>query len=179
MRRAIPSAPARGGTRSRAIRIALGVSALALVLFHLRLLWLRVSDQTVLEPWIAAKWLASALLVVALWRLKVAGRRLFTGKRAAVIWLVALLLHVQLPVAPSAASPLTGALEPGSWLMALPVGVSMGAALALALALGLALLAAATPRRAVTGLRASTLRLGAPLAGASPTLVSRPPPAVS
>ena len=154
----------------------LGAVAVALALFHLRLLWERLSDQSVLEPLVAVKWLASALLIVALWRLKATGFRLLSGKRAGVIWLLALLLHIQLPVAPVSVVPELSGLEPIGWLLALPASVSFGAALALALGLALAAFAASARPPSVAIRAVRTRRIGAAMAGVPPSHLSRPPP---
>ncbi len=158
------------------MRAVVGSVALALALFHLRLFWERVSDQSVLEPVVAAKWLLTALVLGGLWRLKARGYRLLAGRRAGVFWLLALLLHVQLPVAPAA--ELTGPVDLG-WLFALPATVSVGAAVALALGLVLALRARASARPPRVALEISTHRLGRPVAGSLPGLLSRPPPVLS
>lgn len=158
------------------MRALAGGAVLALALFHVRLFWQRLSDQSVLEPVVAAKWLVTALVLYGLWRLKAGGHRLLAGRRAGVFWLVALLLHVQLPVAPAA--ELTESAELG-WLFALPATVSVGAAVALALGLVLALRARASARPPRVALEISTHRLGRPVAGSLPGLLSRPPPVLS
>lgn len=162
--------------RRRLLRILAGSLTLGLVLFHLRLLWLRVSDQSVLEPVILAKWVITAVLLAALWRLRTSGFRLLTDKRAGVIWLLALLLHIQAPVIPESA--LTGPADLG-WLFALPATVSFGAAVAITLGLALAALLSAEVRPPDGALRRSTRRLGGPLARSLPALSCRPPPPVS
>lgn len=172
----------RGATRDSAllrrgvVRVFVGTATLGLVLFHLRLLWQRFSDQTVLEPMVAAKWLATALVVGGLWRLKVRGHRLVTGRRAGVLWLLALLLHVQLPVA--VPTDLSGPVDLG-WLFALPATASFGAVVVLTLGLTLAALAAAAVRPAEGGARPNPRRLGRPLARALPAVSCRPPPHLS
>ncbi len=158
------------------MRALAGGAVLALALFHVRLFWQRLSDQSVLEPVVAAKWLVTALVLYGLWRLKAGGHRLLAGRRAGVFWLVALLLHVQLPVAPAA--ELTESAELG-WLFALPATVSLGAAVALALGLGLAAWARAVERPPHAGVAVSTHRLGKPVAGSLLALASRPPPLLS
>ena len=160
-------------------RALLGAVAAALAIFHARLLWQRLSDQTVFEPYVAAKWLVTGLLLLALWRLRAGGHQLFVGRRAGVLWLLALLLHVQLPVVPVAAAAVPLGTEPAAWLFALPVGVSVGAALAvvLGLALAAALLGSTSYSQASHAVR--TRRRGATLQGVLPLLASRPPPALS
>lgn len=153
-----------------------GSAVLALVVFHLRLFWQRLTDQSVLEPVVAAKWLITALLLSGLWRLRARGYRLLAGKRAAVFWLLALLLHVQLPLAPAA--DLTGPVELG-WLFALPATASFGTAVALALGLTLAALLAAAARPTGPTLTLNGRRLGRPLVRSLPAVACRPPPILS
>ncbi len=150
-------------------------AVVALALFHLRLFWQRLSDLSVLEPQIAFKWLASAALVVALWRMRRAGRRLLSGRRAGVIWLLALLLHVQLPMALPAES-LTGDLERVGWLLVLPVGLSASAVVTQMIGLALTALLLSRVVRPSRHRTATTTRLRAPLAGVLPSLSCRPPP---
>lgn len=169
-------AQARASSRkSRVARVALGVVAAVLGLFHLRLLWSRLSDATMFEPVVAVKWFAAALLLASLWWMRARGHQLFGGRRAAILWLVAILLHVQLP-APLASPVADGAVESTGWLLALPVGVSLGVGLARGLARLLsgavgASLVPPRPDRAPSLLSRLT-----PLVGALPALYSRPPP---
>lgn len=159
--------------KSSAVRWALGAGVAALGLFHLRLLWSRLTDATMFEPVVAVKWFAAALLLASLWWMRARGHKLFGGRRAAILWLIAVLLHVQLPA--PLASPLADGAESAGWLLALPVGVSLGVGLAHGLARLLSgAFAAAAPPRATRGPRLlSRLR---PLVGALPALYSRPPP---
>lgn len=160
-------------------RALLGAVAVALAIFHARLLWQRLSDQTVFEPFVAAKWLVTGVLLLALWRLKANGHQLFLGRRAGVIWLLALLLHVQLPVVPVGAAALPEGGEPVGWLFALPVGVSVGAALAVVLGLALAAAALGSSNRSPASRAVRTRRRGVTLLGSLPSLASRPPPLLS
>ncbi len=171
-RGAAPTDRARG----LAVRALLPAVALVLVLFHLRLFWQHLIDQSVLEPVVAVKWLLSAFLVAGLWRLRMRGYRLLGGRRAGVFWLVALLLHVQVPVAP--AGDITGAPDLG-WVFALPATVSLGATLALTLGFAVAIRAAAAFRPAARALTLASRSSGGPLLGSLPILACRPPPALS
>ena len=158
-----------------ALRLALAVG---LVWFHVRLLWQRVADQTVFEAAVAVKWLATGLLVLALWRLRAHGHKLFRGRRVGVIWLLALLLHLQLPMVPvmaDAAEPTT--VEPIGWLWSIPA--VFGTSVALALGLLLTIAAAAAPRPPARRYGTAKRRLGAPVIGSLPALASRPPPLLS
>jgi hypothetical protein len=160
------------------VRLGLASTAAALALFHVWLLWKAAVDQSLLEPIVALKWLAAVLLLIAVWQLRRAGHLVFRGHRAGVFWLLVLLLHVQLPMAPVSDDPAATASEvhAASWPWALPTGVSLGASLALGL--GLFLLAAGrvavlAPRRQWT---VAVHRRGRPLAGSIPALACRPPP---
>ncbi len=157
------------------VRITGGALALGLVLLHLRLLWQRLSDQSVLEPVVAAKWLATVILLAALWRLRARGYRLLTGRPAGIIWLLALLLHIQAPVVP--ASQMTGPVDIG-WLFALPATVSVGAVVAITLGVALASLLGSSVRPPVAVLRLRTRRRGGPVMGSLAAIACRPPPAL-
>lgn len=82
--------------------IGLGGSALTAVItvFHGGLLWQRLSDGSLLEPVVAARWAVSAVLVLAIVQLWRKGLPLLHGRRAGVLWLVVALLHVFIPGAP-------------------------------------------------------------------------------
>ncbi len=148
------------------IGVAGAALAAVLVAFHGQLLWQRLADGSLLEPVVAIRWLLGALLTAALGSLWRRGLPLFRGRRAAVVWLVALLLHAGVPggsmpaVAPAASA-----------LLALP-----------------AILAALCALRAV-GAGSGPAALGGPRsfrrrdlpalrrpAGWSPSLFCRPPP---
>ena len=99
-----------------------------------------MADASLLEPAVAAKWLAAIALCAGFLGLRRRARTMLS-RRAGVLWLVALLLHVPLP-APAALTA-TGPVDAlgAQWLLALPAGLSLGAAILL---VGLAL-ASATP----------------------------------
>lgn len=168
----------RESTRLRRVVLCALVAPglLGLVLFHLHLLWQRLSDQSVLEPVVAGKWLVTLLLLAVLWRLKTRGYRLLASRPAGVVWLLALLLHVQLPMVP--ASDVAGLPDLG-WLAALPVTASFGAALAVTLGLALTAASSAVVQTPDGALRRGTRRLGGPLSRSLPALACRPPPSLS
>ena len=166
---------------SKPVRAGLGAITVALALFHVWLLWKSVSDQSLYEPVVATKWLVAALLLVAVWRLRSTGHLVFRGHRAGVFWLLVLLLHVQLPLAPVAEGAVATATQVGAggWLWALPATVSLGASLAFAF--GLFWLASGrvpvrVPRRRW---EVAARRLGTPVTGVIPALACRPPPSSS
>ena len=64
-----------------------------LIAFHAFLLWQRLLDLSLLKPGPAIRWLATAALLVGLYRLHRQGASLIRGRNAAVIWLLVLLLH--------------------------------------------------------------------------------------
>jgi len=64
-----------------------------LIAFHAFLLWQRVLDLSLFKPGPAIRWLATAALLVGLYRLHRQGASLIRGRNAAVIWLLVLLLH--------------------------------------------------------------------------------------
>ena len=85
----------RRSTPRRVLAVIAGPALVALVvLYHAILLWQRVADLTLLEPAIAARWLATLLLLLGLFRLHHRGVPLIWGRKALVFWLLVLLLHV-------------------------------------------------------------------------------------
>jgi hypothetical protein len=76
-----------------------------LVGFHALLLGRRLSDLSLLDPAVGLRWLAGGLLVAVLYLLQRTGVRLADPRRAAVIALLVLLVHLQLPAAPLAGTP--------------------------------------------------------------------------
>lgn len=65
-----------------------------LAAFHALLLWQRILNLSLFEPVPALRWLATLALLVALFRLRHQGVSLVRGRRALVVWLLILLLHV-------------------------------------------------------------------------------------
>lgn len=82
---------------SRAIKVLFSASAAlmsAVVIgFHVFLLWQRVVDLSLFKPGPAIRWLATAALLLGLYRLHRQGASLIRGRNATVIWLLVLLLH--------------------------------------------------------------------------------------
>ena len=84
------------GLSRAAWRVLRGAGVLvfaALAIFHLSLFWDRFVDGQLLDPLVAARWLAAggiSVALIALWR---CGVSLVTGRRALVVWLLVVLLH--------------------------------------------------------------------------------------
>jgi hypothetical protein len=96
-------------------RLLVGVGGFALTaglaVFHGGLLLQRLTDGSLLQPVVVVRWLVSALLVFALFRMWSKGLPVVRGRRAGVIWMVVILLH---------------AFTPGGWLPAVePVAEGM------------------------------------------------------
>jgi hypothetical protein len=170
------------GQRSggRLARLTVGVLAIGLgaplALLHVAILWDRIASLTLLEPAVAARWAAAALVVVGLWRLRRTGVSLLRGRRAMVFWILALFLHVSFatPVAGDGEAVAPLARSGGGLLVLLPVTAPLAVAVAV-------LLLAASSRPARAGASAARGRWpdpARPLVSADrfPALFSRPPP---
>ena len=149
----------------------MGIGGFALVallaVFHGGLLWQRLTDGSLLQPIVVARWAVSALLVFALLRLWRSGLPILRGRRAGVLWLIVALLHA---FTPGASLP---AVEPLAQGM-LPAALAMLAMLVFGMAVA--------PRRGVKAdrrpSRGQRRRQRLPGAGWYRVLFSRPPPAV-
>ena len=89
------SRPLSARSRARTmLAAASGVMAL-LVLggFHAILLWQRLLDFSLFRPVPAIRWLATAALMIGLYRLHRRGISFIRGRHALVFWLLVLLLH--------------------------------------------------------------------------------------
>lgn len=83
---------------SRIASVAVGLTALWLIAFHLALFWQRMVDATILDPAVLLRWAGSALLIGAAVLLRRYADRHLTRRHATfVFWLVVLLLHVTVP----------------------------------------------------------------------------------
>ncbi|MDX1502205.1 MAG: hypothetical protein R3325_07565 [Thermoanaerobaculia bacterium] len=157
---------------SRALSLALTAGSLAVALFHVVLLWRRLADLTLLEPWVAVRWGASALLCWGALALRRRGLSLLRGRGAVVLWLLVLLLHLQVPGPAPGSAPSAAAEMPPL----LPVALGLVAAGVLAAAAG----GVPGARRRPVALAGRLPRRHAPVARRrpkSPSLFSRPPPA--
>jgi len=179
----VPTARAFLSSLSRA-------AVLILALFHGWLFWNRLADGRVLEPAVAFRWIAGALILAGFLALRRLPRRLpgsgriaesascgSAGRTSLVLWLFVVLLHCQAIGATSGAG-----FDPA----VLPeTVVALGAEAALvtvATSLGLALLARSRRDEAarLLALRGVAFRVpapAAPAAGFLPRFSSRPPPA--
>lgn len=155
----------RSGGRRRLYGVAGFVLTAVLAVFHGQLLWHRLSEGSLLQPIVVARWAVSALLVLALLQLWSRGLPLLRGRRAGVLWLIVVLLHA---MGPGGSVPAVQATEG-----MLPAMLAM---LAL-LAFGLVAVGRPEPRapRQVADRRRSRTR--SPGTGWYPILFSRPPPA--
>ena len=86
--------------RTQVARVALaGVRAAALtgivslVAFHAWLLWDRLAGGDLLDPVVAFRWTAAALLISALVALRRLGVPLVRGRQSLIVWLLVALLH--------------------------------------------------------------------------------------
>jgi hypothetical protein len=157
--------------RLRFVVSGLGLVAVAsLVLLHVSILWARITQGRLAEPVVALRWVAAAVLLVALLALRRRGVPLLWGRRALVFWLLVLVLHAGTGV-PQESSP---RLAPEQLLFVLPAAVAP-ACLLLVLLLPLVGAALAGPAMALAHgaevgvpVRRRVLRLA---------LASRPPPA--
>lgn len=78
----------------RALVSGLALASIAtLVLLHVAVLWDRVAEGRLSDPVVALRWLAGAVLTLALLALRRRGVPLLWGRRALVFWLLVLLLH--------------------------------------------------------------------------------------
>ena len=167
--------PARRAPRalgSRLLRGVLGVFGGYLLAFHALALWRRIEEASLLQTGVALRWLASALLLVLLWRLR-GGLR--SRRRLIALSTLVLLLHlgaggpIDLQHHPDASRPL---------LVVLPVGLALGGFALLGLGPGLG-------RTASLGLPAEpsgriAIRLGVPPSRTLlRSLAARAPPVVS
>jgi hypothetical protein len=126
----------RRSTPKRVLAVIAGPALVALmVLYHAFLLWHRVADQTLLEPAIAARWLATLLLLLGLFRLHHRGVPLIWGRKALVFWLLVLLLHVSFygPLAEGVEASFD--IERAGLMLALPATIVVVALAAVCLAL--------------------------------------------
>lgn len=129
---------------ARAIaRWSLAAVGAALAVFHLYLFWDRLVGGALLDPAVAGRWAAAAVLVAALAALRRIGVPLARGRNAVVVCSLVVLLHAWgravPPVAVDGASPADSGL-----IFVLPSTLSV---------LGLGLLCATAPRRCTVAFR--------------------------
>lgn len=176
------SRPLPAHARARKILVSASATLLVffLIAFHAILLWQRVLDLSLFKPVPAIRWLATAALLVGLYRLHRRGVSLLQGRSAIVLWLLILLLHVSfwapLPELSSACDDWTGA----GLLLALPaITIVLGIISPSIRKLLVRVLESAVfrdfPRVAFIGDRQSYVIR----AGFLPTLSCRPPPVFS
>ena len=110
----------------RLLGLGLASAAIALAWFHIGLLWDRLTDLGSLESATALRWLLAAFLILALARLRHLGIPLFWGRRALVLWILVLLLHLQDPYGATQALADAGdGLASEQLLLVLPVSITL------------------------------------------------------
>lgn len=149
--------------------LLLGLGA-GLGLFHLQLLWARLSEGALLRPGVALRWGLGLLAVAGFLQLRRRQVPLIRGRRALGLWTLVLLLHW------SAASDPAGVGRPSpEFLVPLPVTITLAAAL-----LATSLLGTPTASRPLVPLAAlAAARADLPRGGAAllPSRPRPPPPA--
>jgi len=168
-------------SRGRKLLVSLSATLLTalLIAFHAVLLWQRVLDLSLFKPVPAIRWLATAALLIGLYRLRRRGVYLLRGRTAIVLWLLVLLLHVSfwgpLPAATSTCEGWAGT----GLLLALPAisiilgNISPSIRKLLARAYELSRSCDLSSIAFVGGSQSYALR-----AGVLPILACRPPPVV-
>jgi hypothetical protein len=121
------------------VRRTAAVAAALLGLFHAWLFLGQLWDGRALQPGIALRWALAAALVGGLLALRRRGQSMF-GRRAAVVWLLAALLH-----GPRALDGLQG-LQPDVWTEVATVATTLAATAALAAGVAAALTGRARAR---------------------------------
>ena len=87
-----PAGRSNAGRSNAGRALAAGLIA-GLTLYHGLLLGQRIADLTLLQPLVALRWGAAALLAIGLIQLQRSGVSLLWGRRALILWLLVLLLH--------------------------------------------------------------------------------------
>jgi hypothetical protein len=82
---------ARAGMR--VLKLAGAAGVVALVAFHVFLLWDRLTGGQMFDPAVALRWVSAAGLIAALVGLRRHGVPLLSGRRALLVWLLVALLH--------------------------------------------------------------------------------------
>jgi hypothetical protein len=156
----------------RVLRSAGAVLLAALAVFHVSLLWSRLVDGQLLDPTVAARWLAAATLTIALVALRRRGVSLVAGRRALVVWLLVVLLHWS--ATPTIAVADDGQPSPSDLIFVLP---STAAAGLVGVGLLVATFAASRERPALTCLcTMEPSEAGRIAAGWRPAAAARAPP---
>jgi hypothetical protein len=173
----VTCAARRGSLGRRVLTIAAAGAMGGLVLFHLALLYSRIVEGRLLEPAVALRWCIGLVLVASIVALHRMGAPLFHGRRALVVWLLVMLLHVS-AAEPASLSALTST-SPRETALALFILPAAGAAVCAAA--GLILLTALAGRRLIAAPARSWHLLidraeHIPFSLATPALASRAPP---
>ncbi len=157
------------------------IAAAILVAYHLVLLWQRLADQSLLQPAVALRWIATVALLIGLRRMHAAGLPLIWGRRALAFWLLVLLLHVSF-LGPLSEEAVAG----GDWSTSAGLALVLPAAALFVLLSAIILTCRLAARVTVASshplrfLAVSTASIEHPSRrGRLPSLSSRPPPAYS
>ncbi len=117
--------PPMSGERVRRLsRIVVGLAGAGIGGFHLRILWTRLADGSVLDPVVAARWVTSVAIALVFIRLHRRGVSLVRGRAALVLWLLVALLH-GVALVPAVAATTAAVMPADVFLVATPlVGVA-------------------------------------------------------
>ncbi len=106
-----PAKRARALDAKRYLGKALASGLVAgIALLHGQMLWQRIASFTLLEPLVALRWGAAALIFAGFVCLRRAGISIVLGHKASVLWLLVLLLHASTVAPAEGHQPLA---EPG------------------------------------------------------------------
>lgn len=98
------------------IRALARLAVVSLVVYHAWLLWDRVASLTLLDPAVALRWGAAAMLVLGLVRLQRAGVPLLSGQGALIVWLLVALLHASMAPGVGGLTATLAEADAGLWL---------------------------------------------------------------
>ena len=161
------------------VPVAIAAPVAFLLYLHIRIFTERLLDLTILEPVVAVKWLASLLILAVLLKFRRAGNPLLKGRKALVVWMLVLLLHVQIS-APIGSDVGTKFDPQQSMLLTFLLPALISTAVSLALSFGRFSRIARrlrSQRSAAILLRRRLPPKSRLLAGFSLAILSRPPPA--
>ncbi len=121
------------GLAYRLGRLFVIVGGASLGALHVAVLFRRVTDGTLLRPWVIAQWLAALGLVAVAEYLRRRGMSVFRGRPAVVFWIVVALMHgmVAMPGAPGLVGvlhtiPITDSLPLGAGVLVVALATLAG-----------------------------------------------------
>ena len=112
---------------TRLLRSGLLLFFASIGFFHLLILWSRLSDGSVLEPLVVARWITSVAILATFSGLRRRGVSVFHWRAALILWLLVILIH-GIGLVPGAAA--LQAMPGEVVLAATPIGVAVASALA-------------------------------------------------